>query len=92
MVQVDNLSRVTRDNYHMLSIMAELHFNGVRVVSVADGLDTGDEEAKPGICSRERAGQANVKNASWRMRVRMEISHTSQMQMHGLHPENQSPR
>lgn len=26
-----------------------LHFNGVRVVSVADGLDTGDEEAKLGI-------------------------------------------
>ena len=33
----------------MLSLMAEHHFNGVRVVSVADGLDTGDEEAKLGI-------------------------------------------
>ena len=33
----------------MLSLMAELHFNGIRVVSVADGLDTGDEEAKLGI-------------------------------------------
>jgi DNA invertase Pin-like site-specific DNA recombinase len=33
----------------MLLILAELHFNGVRVVSVADGFDTGDEEAKLGI-------------------------------------------
>lgn len=46
---VDDLSRLARDNYLMLSLMAELHFNGVRVVSVADGLDTGDEEAKLGI-------------------------------------------
>ena len=48
-VLVDDLSRLARDNYLMLSLMAELHFNGVRVVSVADGLDTGDEEAKLGI-------------------------------------------
>lgn len=48
-VLVDDLSRLARDNYLMLSPMAELHFNGVRVVSVADGLDTGDEEAKLGI-------------------------------------------
>jgi len=47
-VLVDDLSRLARDNYLMLSLMAELHFNGVRVVSVADGLDTGDEEAKLG--------------------------------------------
>ncbi|MGE5699603.1 MAG: recombinase family protein [Deltaproteobacteria bacterium] len=45
-VLFDDLSRLARDNYLMLSLMAELHFNGVRVVSVADGLDTGDEEAK----------------------------------------------
>jgi DNA invertase Pin-like site-specific DNA recombinase len=48
-VLVDDLSRLARDNYLMLSLMAELHFNGVRVISVADGLDTGDEEAKLGI-------------------------------------------
>ena len=48
-VLVDDLSRLARDNYLMLSLMAELHFNGIRVVSVADGLDTGDEEAKLGI-------------------------------------------
>ena len=48
-VLVDDLSRLARDNYLMLSIMAELHFEGVRVVSVADGLDSDDEEATLGI-------------------------------------------
>jgi DNA invertase Pin-like site-specific DNA recombinase len=33
----------------MLSVIAELHFEGVRVVSVADGLDSDDEEATLGI-------------------------------------------
>ncbi len=44
-VVVDDLSRLARDNYLMLSVLAELHFEGVRVVSVADGLDSGDEES-----------------------------------------------
>jgi len=37
-VLVDDLSRLARDNYLMLSVLAELHFAGVRVISVADGL------------------------------------------------------
>ncbi len=48
-VLVDDLSRLARDNYLMLSILAELHFEGIRVVSVADGLDSEDEEATLGI-------------------------------------------
>ncbi len=48
-VLVDDLSRLARDNYLMLSVLAELRFNGVRVVSVADGLDSNDEEATLGI-------------------------------------------
>ena len=48
-VLVDDLSRLARDNYLMLSVIAELHFEGVRVVSVADGLDSDDEEATLGI-------------------------------------------
>lgn len=48
-VLVDDLSRLARDNYLMLSILAELHFEGIRVVSVADGLDSNDEEATLGI-------------------------------------------
>jgi len=46
---VDDLSRLARDNYRMLSVLAELHFAGVRVVSVADGLDSNDEESTLGI-------------------------------------------
>jgi site-specific DNA recombinase len=48
-VLVDDLSRLARDNYLMLSVLAELHFAGVRVVSVADGLDSHDQEATLGI-------------------------------------------
>ncbi len=44
-VLVDDLSRLARDNYLMLSVLAELTFEGVRVVSVADGLDSGDEDS-----------------------------------------------
>jgi site-specific DNA recombinase len=44
-VMVDDLSRLARDNHLMLSIIAELHFEGIRVVSVADGLDSTDEES-----------------------------------------------
>ncbi len=38
-VLVDDLSRLARDNHLMLSIIAELSFAGIRVISVADGLD-----------------------------------------------------
>jgi hypothetical protein len=44
-VLVDDLSRLARDNHLMLSIIAELHFDGIRVISVADGLDSDDEES-----------------------------------------------
>jgi site-specific DNA recombinase len=49
MVLVDDLSRLARDHYLMLTIMAELEYEGVRVISVADGIDSGDEEAALGI-------------------------------------------
>ena len=48
-VIVDDLSRLARDNYLMLSILAELRFRGVEIVSVADGLTTDDEECMLGI-------------------------------------------
>jgi site-specific DNA recombinase len=44
-VLVDDLSRLARDNHLMLSIIAELSFAGIRVISVADGLDSDDEES-----------------------------------------------
>jgi DNA invertase Pin-like site-specific DNA recombinase len=56
-VLVDDLSRLARDNYLMLSVLAELHFAGVRVVSVADGLDSHDEEAT--LASRSEAFSTN---------------------------------
>ena len=48
-VLVDDLSRLARDNFLMLSILAELRFAGVEVISVADGLETDDEENMLGI-------------------------------------------
>jgi DNA invertase Pin-like site-specific DNA recombinase len=48
-VLVDDLSRLARNTLLMLSVLEELRFNGVRVVSVADGLDTEDEESAVGI-------------------------------------------
>lgn len=48
-VLVDDLSRLARDNYLMLSILAEFHFEASRVISVADGLDSNDEESTLGI-------------------------------------------
>ncbi len=48
-VLVDDLSRLARDNYLMLSILAEFHFEDIRVISVADGLDSNDEESTLGI-------------------------------------------
>ena len=44
-VLADDLSRLARDNHLMLSIIAEMSFEGIRVISVADGLDSNDEES-----------------------------------------------
>ncbi len=43
------LSRLARDNYLMLTKLAQLHFNGVSVVSVADVLNTEDRDSKLAI-------------------------------------------
>ena len=51
-VLVDDLSRLARNTLLLLSVLEELRFHGVRVVSVADGLDTNDEEATVGIQMR----------------------------------------
>ena len=48
-VLVDDLSRLARDNYLMLSILAELRFQGIKVVSVADGLDSENEDSTMAI-------------------------------------------
>ncbi len=48
-VLVDDLSRLARNTLLLLSTLEEFRFNGVRVVSVADGLDSDDREATIGI-------------------------------------------
>ena len=48
-VLVDDLSRLARNTLLLLSVLEELRFSGVRVVSVADGLDTDDQDATVGI-------------------------------------------
>ena len=46
---VDDLSRLARDNVFMLSLVADLRFVGIRLVSVADGVDTADEHSNLSI-------------------------------------------
>ena len=44
-VLVDDLSRLARDNFLMLTVLADLNFEGIRVISVADGLDSNDQDS-----------------------------------------------
>ena len=44
-VLVDDLSRLARNNLFMQTVLGELHFLGIRLISVADGLDTDDDES-----------------------------------------------
>jgi site-specific DNA recombinase len=46
---VDDLSRLARNTLLLLSVLEELRFHGVRVVSVADGLDSQDQKSTIGI-------------------------------------------
>ena len=48
-VLVDDLSRLARNNFLMLTVLADLSFEGIRVISVADGLDSNDQESTLGI-------------------------------------------
>ncbi len=51
-VLVDDLSRLARNTLLLLSVLEELRFHGIRVLSVAEGLDTDDQEATFGIQMR----------------------------------------
>jgi site-specific DNA recombinase len=48
-VLVDDLSRLSRDNHFLLTLYAESRFNGVRIISRADSLDSDDDHAKLGF-------------------------------------------
>src|SRR5262249_39641225 len=47
-VLVDDLSRLSRDNHYLLTLYAEFRFNGVRIISRADSLDSHDQHASVG--------------------------------------------
>ena len=59
---MDALSRLARDNFLMLSILADLSFEGTRVNSVADGLDSNDEEATLGIQIRGISNELQLRD------------------------------
>jgi site-specific DNA recombinase len=49
---VDDLSRLSRDNHFLLTLYAEFRFNGVRIISRADSLDSDDQHSKLGFQMR----------------------------------------
>ena len=48
-VLVDDLSRLSRSNHQMLTLVLKFHFHQVRIISIADGINTDDENSKVGI-------------------------------------------
>ena len=59
---IDDLSRLARNTLLMLTVLEELRFNGVRVLSVADDLDSNDEEANVGIQVRGIFNELQLKD------------------------------
>ena len=45
-VVIDDLSRLARDSYLMTRLLLDFQYEGIRVVSVADGVDTADPHSK----------------------------------------------
>ena len=48
-VAVDDLSRLSRSNHQMLTMVLKFHFHQVKIISVSDGIITDDDNAKLGI-------------------------------------------
>jgi DNA invertase Pin-like site-specific DNA recombinase len=48
-VLVDDLSRLSRSNHQMLSLVLKFNFWHISIISVSDGINTEDENAKLGI-------------------------------------------
>ena len=48
-VLVDDLSRLSRSNHQMLTLVLKFHYHQVRIISVADNINTDDEGSKLGI-------------------------------------------
>ncbi len=48
-VAVDDLSRLSRSNHQMLTMVLKFHYHQVKIISVSDGIITDDDNAKLGI-------------------------------------------
>jgi site-specific DNA recombinase len=48
-VAVDDLSRLSRSNHQMLTLVNKFAFHNVKIMSVSDGIVTDDENSKLGI-------------------------------------------
>ncbi len=51
-VVVDDLSRLSRSNHQMLTLVLKFNFHQIKLISVSDGIITDDENAKIGIQMR----------------------------------------
>ena len=51
-ILVDDLSRLSRNNHHLLTLYAQFEYMEVELISVADGLNTRDEHSKLNIQMR----------------------------------------
>ncbi len=48
-VVVDDLSRLSRSNHQMLTLVLKFDYHQVKIISVSDGIVTGEEDSKLGI-------------------------------------------
>ena len=48
-VLVDDLSRLSRSNHQMLTLVLQFHYHQVNIISISDCIDTDDENSKLGI-------------------------------------------
>ena len=48
-VAVDDLSRLSRSNHQMLTMVLKFHYHQAKIISVSDGIITDDDNAKLGI-------------------------------------------
>ncbi len=46
---VDDLSRLSRNNYQMMTLINKFNFYQIKIISVSDGINTDDENSKLGI-------------------------------------------
>ena len=48
-IAVDDLSRLSRSNHQMLTLVNKFNFYQIKIISVSDGIVTDDDNSKPGI-------------------------------------------